>query len=85
MVEHPAGKTMIEIARTQDEEVGDGTTSVIILGIVYSSDFCKLSILALLVMVPWKKANNNDFMKTLKQRCIICRSREAVSRYKLVY
>jgi len=23
---------MIEIARTQDEEVGDGTTSVIILG-----------------------------------------------------
>jgi len=31
---------MIEIARTQDEEVGDGTTSVIILGtkmfIIYS-------------------------------------------------
>ena len=32
MVEHPAAKSMIEIARTQDEEVGDGTTSVIILG-----------------------------------------------------
>ncbi|KAI0228718.1 T-complex protein 1 subunit gamma [Lamellibrachia satsuma] len=31
MVEHPAAKSMIEIARTQDEEVGDGTTSVIIL------------------------------------------------------
>lgn len=30
-VEHPAAKTMIEIARTQDEEVGDGTTSVIVL------------------------------------------------------
>lgn len=30
-VQHPAGKSMIEIARTQDEEVGDGTTSVIIL------------------------------------------------------
>merc|ERR1719436_1902815 len=30
-VQHPAAKTMIEIARTQDEEVGDGTTSVIIL------------------------------------------------------
>lgn len=30
-VKHPAAKTMIEIARTQDEEVGDGTTSVIIL------------------------------------------------------
>lgn len=30
-VEHPAAKTMIEISRTQDEEVGDGTTSVIVL------------------------------------------------------
>lgn len=30
-VEHPAAKSMLEIARTQDEETGDGTTSVIIL------------------------------------------------------
>ena len=29
-VQHPAAKSMIEIARTQDEEVGDGTTSVIV-------------------------------------------------------
>jgi len=33
-VQHPAAKTMIEISRTQDEEVGDGTTSVIILGML---------------------------------------------------
>jgi T-complex protein 1 subunit gamma len=32
VVQHPAAKSMIEIARTQDEEVGDGTTSVIVLG-----------------------------------------------------
>ncbi|OAF68361.1 CCT-gamma [Intoshia linei] len=31
MVDHPTAKCMIEIARTQDEEVGDGTTSVIVL------------------------------------------------------
>ena len=31
IVQHPAAKSMIEISRTQDEEVGDGTTSVIIL------------------------------------------------------
>merc|ERR1719308_473111 len=31
IVQHPAAKSMIEIGRTQDEEVGDGTTSVIIL------------------------------------------------------
>ena len=31
-VQHPAAKSIIEISRTQDEEVGDGTTSVIVLG-----------------------------------------------------
>jgi T-complex protein 1 subunit gamma len=31
-VSHPAAKSIIELSRTQDEEVGDGTTSVIILG-----------------------------------------------------
>jgi T-complex protein 1 subunit gamma len=31
-VKHPAAKSMIELSRAQDEEVGDGTTSVIILG-----------------------------------------------------
>eukprot|EP00798_Chlamydomonas_sp_ICE-L_P016607 gene16607-22849_t len=30
-VAHPAAKSMIQLSRTQDEEVGDGTTSVIIL------------------------------------------------------
>merc|ERR1719386_593287 len=30
-VQHPTAKSMIELARAQDEEVGDGTTSVIIL------------------------------------------------------
>ena len=33
-VSHPAATSMIELSRTQDEEVGDGTTSVIILGTV---------------------------------------------------
>ena len=30
-VTHPAAKSMLELARAQDENVGDGTTSVIIL------------------------------------------------------
>uniref|UniRef100_A0A453S6T1 T-complex protein 1 subunit gamma n=6 Tax=Triticinae TaxID=1648030 RepID=A0A453S6T1_AEGTS len=30
-IAHPAAKSMIELSRTQDEEVGDGTTSVIVL------------------------------------------------------
>jgi len=28
---HPAAKTLVEIAKSQDEEVGDGTTSVVVL------------------------------------------------------
>ena len=31
-VAHPAAKSMIELSQTQDEEVGDGTTTVIVLG-----------------------------------------------------
>ena len=34
-VAHPAAKNMIELSRTQDEECGDGTTSVIILGVLH--------------------------------------------------
>ena len=30
-VEHPAAKMMVEVAKTQDDEVGDGTTSVVIV------------------------------------------------------
>lgn len=28
---HPAAKTLVDIARSQDAEVGDGTTSVVVL------------------------------------------------------
>jgi archaeal chaperonin len=30
-IEHPAAKMMVEVAKTQDQEVGDGTTSAVIL------------------------------------------------------
>jgi T-complex protein 1 subunit gamma len=38
-VQHPAAKSLIEIARTQDEECGDGTTSVVIL----AGEFCAMA------------------------------------------
>jgi thermosome len=31
-VEHPAAKMMVEIAKTQDDEVGDGTTTAVVIG-----------------------------------------------------
>lgn len=30
-VKHPAAKVLVELAQLQDKEVGDGTTSVVIL------------------------------------------------------
>jgi len=30
-VQHPAAKTLVEVAKAQDDEVGDGTTSVVVL------------------------------------------------------
>ncbi|MDX1534185.1 MAG: TCP-1/cpn60 chaperonin family protein, partial [Thermoplasmata archaeon] len=30
-VEHPAAKMLVEVAKTQDQEVGDGTTTAVIL------------------------------------------------------
>lgn len=32
-VVHPAGKTLVDIAKSQDSEVGDGTTSVVLLAV----------------------------------------------------
>ncbi len=31
-VEHPAAKMMVEVAKTQDDEVGDGTTTAVVIG-----------------------------------------------------
>ena len=47
-VSHPAAKSMIELSRAQDEEVGDGTTSVIILSTFFSFYFVCLPLTAFL-------------------------------------
>jgi thermosome len=38
-VEHPAAKMMVEVAKTQDDEVGDGTTTAVVL----AGEFLKLA------------------------------------------
>ncbi|KAI9024701.1 T-complex protein 1 subunit gamma [Hyaloraphidium curvatum] len=61
-VAHPAAKSMIELARTQDEEVGDGTTSVIILaGEVLASALPSLNrnIHPIMIIAAYKKALND--------------------------
>lgn len=63
-VQHPAAKSVIELARVQDEEVGDGTTSVIILTgemMVASRPFLEMNIHPTQIVSAYYKAM--DFTK----------------------
>merc|ERR1712200_157319 len=58
-VQHPAAKSMIEISRTQDEEVGDGTTSVIILAgevLAVSETFLRQQMHPTLIISAYRQA-----------------------------
>ena len=60
-VAHPAAKSMIELSRTQDEEVGDGTTSVIILAgeiLAYSLPLLERNIHPVVIIRAYKAALN---------------------------
>lgn len=58
-VAHPAAKSMIELSRTQDEEVGDGTTSVIILAgeiLAQAMPYLERNIHPVVIISAFKKA-----------------------------
>lgn len=58
-VAHPAAKSMIELSRTQDEEVGDGTTSVIILAgevLAHSLPLLERGMHPVVIISAYKKA-----------------------------
>nr|XP_033781093.1 T-complex protein 1 subunit gamma [Geotrypetes seraphini] len=68
-VQHPAAKSMIEISRTQDEEVGDGTTSVIILAgemLAVAEQFLAQQIHPTVIISAYRKALD-DIVTTLKE------------------
>ncbi|KAM3858098.1 T-complex protein 1 subunit gamma isoform 2-T2 [Diretmus argenteus] len=67
-VQHPAAKSMIEISRTQDEEVGDGTTSVIILAgemLSVAEQFLEQQMHPTVVISAYRQALE-DMLDTLK-------------------
>ncbi|XP_064416637.1 T-complex protein 1 subunit gamma [Latimeria chalumnae] len=68
-VQHPAAKSMIEISRTQDEEVGDGTTSVIILAgemLAVAEQFLEQQVHPTVVISAYHKALD-DMVSILKE------------------
>ncbi|KAJ1911146.1 T-complex protein 1 subunit gamma [Tieghemiomyces parasiticus] len=68
-VAHPAAKSMIELSRTQDEEVGDGTTSVIILAgemLATAAPFLERNIHPIVILAAFRDALN-DGIKMLEE------------------
>ncbi|KAF3833419.1 hypothetical protein F7725_024623 [Dissostichus mawsoni] len=68
-VQHPAAKSMIEISRTQDEEVGDGTTSVIILAgemLSVAEQFLEQQMHPTVVISAYRQALD-DILEALKE------------------
>lgn len=58
-VEHPAAKVLVELADLQDKEVGDGTTSVVILAaelLKKANDLVRLSVHPTLIMSGYRIA-----------------------------
>lgn len=69
-VQHPAAKSLIEISRTQDEEVGDGTTSVIVLAgelLSASQEFLEQGLHPTLVISAYRRALE-DMLTALKDK-----------------
>merc|ERR1739848_603822 len=72
-VQHPAAKSMLEISRTQDEEVGDGTTSVVILAgevLSVAKQFIEDKIHPTLVIGAYRRALD-DLLDVLKEQVSI--------------
>jgi len=69
-VQHPAAKSMLEISRTQDEEVGDGTTSVVILAgevLSVAKQFIQDKIHPTIVIAAYRQALD-DMLDVLKNQ-----------------
>jgi len=69
-VSHPAAKSVIELSRTQDEEVGDGTTSVVVLTgelLSLAEPFLKRNIHPRIIGTAYYKAME-DALEVLKKK-----------------
>mmetsp|Transcript_105233 Transcript_105233/g.303530 ORF Transcript_105233/g.303530 Transcript_105233/m.303530 type:complete len:153 (+) Transcript_105233:63-521(+) len=72
-VSHPAAKSMIELSRAQDEEVGDGTTSVIILSgeiLCLAEPFLMRNIHPTVIVSGYNKALQEALLVCKQVRCL---------------
>jgi T-complex protein 1 subunit alpha len=72
-IEHPAAKVLVELAQLQDQEVGDGTTSVVIVAaelLRRANELIKNNIHPTVVMAGYRLAVK-DAVKYIKSNLIV--------------
>jgi len=72
-VSHPTAKSMIELSRAQDEEVGDGTTSVIILAgemLINAEPLIKDNLHPTVIVQGYNRALQEALL--ICERCVSC-------------
>jgi thermosome len=71
-IQHPAAKMMVEVAKTQDSEAGDGTTTAVIMSgalLGKAEDLIKKNVHPTIIIDGYKKASEKA-LKTLEKMAI---------------
>jgi len=71
-IQHPAAKMMVEVSKTQDEEVGDGTTSAVVVGgelLSKAEELLDKNLHPTIIVEGYKKAANKA-LETLEKIAI---------------
>lgn len=83
-IEHPAAKVLVELAQLQDQEVGDGTTSVVIIAaelLKRANDLIKNNIHPTVVMAGYRLALK-EAVKYIKSNLVV--SADILGRQNLI-
>uniref|UniRef100_A0A7S2VZH4 T-complex protein 1 subunit gamma n=1 Tax=Eucampia antarctica TaxID=49252 RepID=A0A7S2VZH4_9STRA len=85
-VSHPTAKSMIELSRAQDEEVGDGTTSVIILAgelLILSEQFIRNNLHPTVIVQGYNRALQ-EALKICERQALVVDINDNETMLKLV-
>jgi len=77
-IQHPAAKMMVEVAKTQDDEVGDGTTSAVIIAgelLAKAEDLIEKNVHPTVIIDGYRKAADKA-LETLEKIAILVGSTE---------
>ncbi|MCW4002083.1 MAG: thermosome subunit, partial [Candidatus Bathyarchaeota archaeon] len=77
-IQHPAAKMMVEVAKTQDDEVGDGTTTAVIIAgelLGQAEDLVNKNVHPTVIIDGYRKAGNKA-LETLEKIAIPVKSED---------